>query len=207
MNNVIIKLKKDEVCIDLSKDIEYKYIIQELKEKVIDLKKFYKEDKTPITITGRALTSKEFDEIRQIIVYEIDTNVQYEKPKSMGLHSIQNVYEKDSEITSSKFIKGSLRSGQKIEHIGSLIILGDVNSGAEVIASENIVVVGNLRGIAHAGARGNKKSFISAGYIESPQLRIANVVTSFDKTKVQSNIDASIKTEYAYIKDNNIVIE
>ena len=207
MNNIIIKLKKDEVCIDLSKDIEYKYIIKELKEKVIDLKKFYKEDKTPITITGRILTLGEFDEIRQIILSEIDTNVQYEKPKSMGLHNIQNVYEKNSEITSSKFIKGSLRSGQKIEHIGSLIILGDVNSGAEIVASENIVVVGVLRGIAHAGAKGNKKSFISANSIESPQLRIANIVTSFDKTKVQSNIDASTKIEYAYIKENNIVIE
>ena len=51
---------------------------------------------------------------------------------------------------------------EKIEFEGSLVILGDVNSGAEVIAGENIVILGDLRGLAHAGARGNKKAVIIA---------------------------------------------
>ena len=46
------------------------------------------------------------------------------------------------------FIGGSLRSGQRVEFEGSLVILGDVNAGAEVVAGENVVVVGILRGLA-----------------------------------------------------------
>lgn len=203
MNAIIIKLKKNEVCMELNQEVEYKEIITELNDKLIDLKKFYKDEKTPIVITGKELTDTEFNNIKDLISEKIDTNITYEKPDSMGLHNIKNIYENHSELTQAKFIKGSLRSGQRIEHVGSLVILGDVNSGAEVIASENIVVVGALRGIAHAGAKGNKKSFISAYLIDSPQLRIANVVTSFDKN------DAEVikKAKIAYINNDTIIIE
>lgn len=205
-NNISIKLKKDEVCIELNNEAKYIEIIAELEEKVLDLQKFYKEDKTPIVVTGRELNENEFIKAKEIIKEKIDTEITYERPKTMGLHSIKGVYEQDSELTEAKFIRGSLRSGQKVEHIGSIVILGDVNSGSEIIASENIVVVGALRGIAHAGAKGNKKSFISANCIESPQLRISNVVTSFEKEK-SAEVEVSKKTKYAYIKDDTIVIE
>ncbi len=51
------------------------------------------------------------------------------------------------------FYKGSIRSGQKMEFEGSLVILGDVNAGAEVLAEDNVVILGILRGMAHAGAK------------------------------------------------------
>jgi septum site-determining protein MinC len=46
----------------------------------------------------------------------------------------------------------TLRSGQRIETEHSVIVFGDVNSGAEIIAGGDIVVLGKLRGVAHAGA-------------------------------------------------------
>jgi len=202
MNGIVIKLKMNEVCIELSQESEYKDIINELNEKISSLQTFYQNEKTPITITGRQLTNTEFENIKNLIIEKIDTDIKYEKPDSMGLHNIKNIYENTNELTQAKFIKGSLRSGQRLEHVGSLVILGDVNSGAEVIASENIVVVGNLRGIAHAGAKGNKKSFISAYSIESPQLRIANIVTSFEKTENEPIKKARI----AYINNEDTII-
>ena len=95
------------------------------------------------------------------------------------------------------FIKGQFVLGQKLEYEGSIVIIGDLNGGAEVIAGENIAVLGALRGLAHAGAKGNKKAIIAAEKIEAPQLRIANIV----KEEVQG------KATYAYVKENEIILE
>jgi septum site-determining protein MinC len=82
--------------------------------------------------------------------------------------------------------------------------MGDVNDGAEVIAGENIVVLGSLRGLAHAGAKGNKDAIIAASIIEAPQLRIANVVREIEKEEINTE---EIK-EYAYLDEkDNMVIE
>jgi len=94
----------------------------------------------------------------------------------LGLYLIKEVFEQEIEEGTTKYIKNSIRSGNKIMYEGSLVILGDVNAGAEIIAGGNIVVVGDLRGVAHAGATGNKKAIIAAENIESPQLRISNLL-------------------------------
>ena len=89
-----------------------------------------------------------------------------------------------------------------MEAEGSLVILGDVNSGAEVIASDNIVVLGALRGLAHAGAKGNKQAIISAGLLDTVQIRIANIVKEIDRDEEPLH-----KQAYVSIIDNDIVIE
>ena len=73
-------------------------------------------------------------------------------PKELGLHNIKKTFIQEVSISETIFHRGSLRSGQKIEEDGSIVIIGDVNSGAEVVAADNIVVLGTLRGLAHAGA-------------------------------------------------------
>ena len=74
------------------------------------------------------------------------------------------------------YLPQTIRSGQRIEHDGHLVIAGDVNAGAEVIAVGDIVVAGALRGLAHAGSRGNEASRIFAGYMRPHQLRIAGQI-------------------------------
>ena len=86
---------------------------------------------------------------------------------------------------------------------GSIVVLGDVNRGAEVIAGDNIVVLGNLRGLAHAGAKGNKKAMIASHKIEAPQLRIANIVKEIEKEEIEEN---ELK-QFASIVDEEIVLE
>ena len=82
------------------------------------------------------------------------------------------------------------------------MVLGDVNSGAEVIAGENIVVLGTLRGLAHAGAKGNKEAIICAGSIEVSQIRIADIVRECEKSEFEGSM---IKTN-AYINDDDKII-
>lgn len=70
----------------------------------------------------------------------------------------------------------TLRSGQRIDVEGDLVLMGDANPGSILTATGNIVVVGTLRGIAHAGINGDVSASISAYRLEPLQLRIANVI-------------------------------
>lgn len=74
-------------------------------------------------------------------------------------------------------IQRTLRSGQSVSHDGNVVILGDVNPGAEVLASGNIIVMGSLRGVVHAGAKGDTDAIILAFRLRPTQLRIGNHIT------------------------------
>lgn len=199
---ISINLRKNEVVIKIDENAEYSKVIESIKKKMVALKKLYKDEKTPIRVTGRILKNKEMDEIQAIIKENIDVDIDFDTPKTLGLHSIKKAFSQDISISETKFHRGSLRSGQKMEAEGSLVILGDVNSGAEVMASENIVVLGTLRGLAHAGANGNKGAVIAAGLLDAVQLRIANVVKEINRDE-----EVIHKQAYISIKDEQIIIE
>ncbi|MFZ5817188.1 MAG: septum site-determining protein MinC [Bacillota bacterium] len=96
----------------------------------------------------------------------------------------------------------TLRSGQEVRHQGDVIILGDVNPGAVVIASGHIVVMGALRGVAHAGCTGNTEAIVAAAKLRPTQLRIAHVIgRSPDEDTPQS------VPEVARVKGDLIVVE
>ena len=201
-NCVSINLRKNEIVIKISDNAEQKDIIDNLRKKLPELKKMYKNEKTPIMVTGKILKNKEIDEIQELIKHNIDVEIDFDMPKSLGLSSITRTFNKEIAISETKFHRGSLRSGQRMESEGSLVILGDVNSGAEVMASDNIVVLGALRGLAHAGAKGNKQAIISAGTLDTVQIRIANVIKEIDRDEEPLH-----KQAYVSIINNEIVIE
>lgn len=201
-NCVSINLKKDQIIIKLNEEAEQKDIMEGLKKKLPELKKLYKEEKTPIKVTGKILKNKEIDEIQDLIKSKIDVEIDFDMPKTLGLHSIKKTFERDIAVSETKFHRGSLRSGQKLETEGSMVIIGDVNSGAEVIASDNIIVVGALRGLAHAGAKGNKQAIIAAGLVDTVQIRIANIVKEIDREE-----EVMHKQSYISVVEDKIIIE
>lgn len=201
-NCVSINLKKDEIVIKIAEDAEQREIVSALIKKLPDLKKLYKDEKTPIKIVGKVLKNREIDEIQEVVKEKIDVDIEFDMPKSLGLASITRTFKQEIDLSETQFHRGSLRSGQKLEAEGSLVILGDVNSGAEVIASDNIVVLGNLRGLAHAGAKGNKKAIISAGKLDTVQIRISNIVKEIDRDEEPLH-----KQAYVYIDNDKVVIE
>ncbi|WP_066895574.1 septum site-determining protein MinC [Clostridium nigeriense] len=102
----------------------------------------------------------------------------------------------------TKFIKKTIRGGQQVKYYGNIVIIGDINHGAEVYAGGNIVVLGTIKGQVHAGVGGNKKAIISAFNLQPEILQIADIVTIAP--------DDGIKPSYpelAKIKDNIIVVE
>ena len=101
------------------------------------------------------------------------------------------------------FIRQTLRSGQVKRFLeGNVVVLGDVNPGAEVIAAGDIIVLGTLRGIAHAGALGEISSVIIALRLMPTQLRIARFISRSPSIK-QPQRDT---VEFARIRDNNAVV-
>ena len=198
-NCVSINLKKDKIVIKLNEDTKQEELVECLKKKLSELKKLYKDEKTPINVTGKVLKNKE---IQNIIKEKIDVEIEFDSPKTLGLHGIKKTFEKEIAVSETKFHRGSLRSGQKLESEGSIVIIGDVNSGAEVMASDNIIVLGTLRGLAHAGAKGNKQAIIAAGLIDTVQIRIANIVKEIDRDEEPLH-----KQSYVSVVDDEIVID
>ena len=199
---ISINLRKDEIVIKLNESATQEQIVEGLKKKLTELKKLYKDEKTPIRVTGKILKNKEIDEIQELIKSKIDVEIEFYSPKGLGLSNIKKTFEKEIATSETKFHRGSLRSGQRLETEGSLVILGDVNSGAEVIASDNIVVLGALRGLAHAGAKGNKQAIIAAGLFDAVQVRIANVVKEINRDEEPLH-----KQAYISIVEGKVIID
>jgi septum site-determining protein MinC len=74
-------------------------------------------------------------------------------------------------------LRETLRSGRAVRHGGPVIVIGDVNPGAELIAGGDVVVWGKLRGLVHAGAAGNPEAVVCALDLNPTQLRIADKIT------------------------------
>ncbi len=202
-NCINVSQKNNLVVIKINPDAKIEEIIPQIRKKVIQLQKIYKDEKTtPIMVTGKVLKNKEIDEVEEIIKAKLDVDVDFDMPKELGLHNIKRTFIQEVSVSETKFHRGSLRSGQKIEEDGSIVIIGDVNSGAEVVAADNIVVLGTLRGLAHAGAKGNTKAIIAAGKLDTVQLRIANIVKEIDRDEEPMHRQA-----YVYIEDDKMIIE
>jgi septum site-determining protein MinC len=76
------------------------------------------------------------------------------------------------------FLSKTLRSGIRIEFPGHVVIFGDVNPGAEIVAEGNVIVWGRVRGMIHAGAKGDTTACICALDLSPTQLRIADEVSA-----------------------------
>ena len=199
---ITINLRKDNIIIKINEDFSQEEIVYMLRKKIPELKKLYQGETTPIVITGKVLKNKEIDEIQELIKRYLDVNIKFDSHRTLGLQGITRTYNKEIATSETKFHRGSVRSGQKIEFEGSIIVLGDVNDGAEVIAGENIVILGILRGLAHAGAKGNKDAMIAASSIEAPQLRIANVVKERERAEIQEET----RKTYVYLNEKGEMI-
>jgi len=99
------------------------------------------------------------------------------------------------------FIQRTLRSGYNLTCHGHVIVLGDVNPGAEIIAGGNIIVWGRLRGLVHAGAEGDESAIICSLDLMPTQLRIAGHIAITPKRRGKP------QPEIAYVKDNQVVAE
>lgn len=110
--------------------------------------------------------SNEAAEDKEIEIVEIEDGLDSDAIKK---------YNKETEKLPTLYIHRTLRSGQSISSEGNIVIIGDVNPGAEIVAKGDITVWGILGGIAHAGSDGNTYSKIRALKLNAIQLRIGDI--------------------------------
>lgn len=106
------------------------------------------------------------DNEKEIVVEEVEDVVDYEEVKRNN---------KETEKLPTLYIHRTLRSGQSLTSEGNIVVIGDVNPGAEIVAKGDITVWGVLGGIAHAGSDGNTYSRIRALKLNAIQLRIGDI--------------------------------
>ena len=94
------------------------------------------------------------------------------------------------------FVHKTLRSGTRIEFPGHVVVVGDVNPGAEIVAVGNVIVWGRVRGLIHAGCKGDRSAFICALDLSANQLRIADEASAMLKPQKDPKPEiASINSE------------
>ncbi len=209
------KIKKTELFIVLNEEAAFDEVLVELVEKLQDVKKLFKKDKINIFFSGRELSSEEEDAIYtaieeaglNLVVYGEDVYIEENAPELK--FSEEAVLEKaknlDEEVDPQKqptfFQNGSLRSGRRIDFAGSVVLLGDLNAGAEIVAQGNIIILGACRGMVHAGAMGDSNAYIFAQQLTPTQIRISEMVTYLDTAKNDVHVPS-----YAYIDENKIYV-
>lgn len=105
---------------------------------------------------------------------------------------------------STLYHAGTLRGGQALHHEGNIVVVGDVNPGAELIATGDVLVFGRLAGVAHAGAQGDADARVYALALEATQLRIATFIATDHDDATRS--PGSARAEAALVRDGRIAI-
>ena len=99
-------------------------------------------------------------------------------------------------------INRTVRGGQEVKTESSVMIFGNVNPGAQIVAGGNIDIRGICRGFVHAGAFGDESAFVVADRLMPMQIRIADVIA-----RSPDNMEKAQQAERASIKDGHIVFE
>lgn len=196
---VTIKGTKDGFTLLLDDQCSYQELLEEIEEKLSVTTRDTDDNRlipVRLEVGNRYLNKEQIAAISELIrtkkklyVSQVNSNV-VTKAEAERMHQEHRIV---------KVVK-MIRSGQVLEITGDLLLIGDVNPGAKVIATGNIYVMGVLRGVAHAGAKGNINAFIAASKMEPAQLMIADIVSR----SPDENQDLNHEMEYAYVdKERN----
>jgi|TARA_B100001971_G_scaffold106067_1_gene97566 septum site-determining protein MinC len=107
-------------------------------------------------------------------------------------------------ITEALFIKSTFRSGESLSHHGDVVVLADVNPGAEIRADGDIVVLGSLKGWVHAGAAGDNKAVIIALNLPSTRFQIGKYLGVAPASAKRKSNSSTSGPMIAYVRSRSI---
>lgn len=182
----------------LDDSADFSVILENLKTKLESAVVFFTKGTTvEVPGTVRVLTQDQQADLANLLaIYGL---VFRETPKDLGDKECAS---EEMDEVQTLFVAKTLRSGQEIVYNGSVVITGDVNPGAQVIAGGDVIIRGTCRGVVHAGAYGNTKATITANRLLASQLRIANLIA-----RAPDNLDQPEYIEIARIHEGNVIIE
>jgi len=219
---ITIKGVKDGLLINLSPTEEWQSITSELSAKIDAKVDFYSGANVTVDLGERPVPKYELSSLKALLerrgltlaVVLSDSDTTNQSALSLDLRTetgnkvpgrkVQETVPINSEETGTQGVmfRRTLRSGRTIHSDGHVVIFGDVNPGAKIIAAGDIIIWGKLRGTVHAGANGDESAIICALDMSPNQLRIAGFFATSPPGKRQN-----IYPEVALIRDNQIVVE
>jgi len=211
-NLIVIKSFHNGISIHMDEQADFQEILSELAEKFQNARAFFKDVKVALSIEGRTLSPEEELEVIQVITDNSDVQIicliGKNEESNKGIIKALKRVETEKEEYNGRFHRGSLLAGQTLETEGSVVIIGNVEKGAAVIASKDIVIIGGLFGEAYAGAAGEDPHFIAALKFEPQRCKIGDIRLNGAKEKggLFANKNKFIP-QIAYVKNNEIQIE
>ena len=186
---VLIKSNKYGINLILDKDMPFQELLTAIKEKFQESEKFFKNAKMAISFEGRTLTQEEEYQIIETITENTSISIicivdNDETHADLVKQQIEAYYDSVSG-REGEFYRGTLRSGQVLESVSSVVIVGDVNPGAKIISQGNIIVLGALKGNAYAGAAGDSNCFIVALEMDPIQIQIGDILAKSPDKKMK----------------------
>lgn len=211
-NAVVFKGTKEGLYILIKEDMDMEKIKDNLNRKIKPSKRFFEGAKI-VNFKGKRLSKEEFDELKDLVEKDYGMTVlgEYTEDEAMFVDKEEArediSYEKlpyDNVIQDKVLmVRATIRSGQLIEFKGNIVIVGDVNPGAQIRATGCIVVMGTMRGVAHAGSNGNYEAFVAALNLQPAQIRIGDIITrSPDGLGTRTSVP-----EMAMVKQGMIFVE
>lgn len=210
---VSIKGTKDGLVICLAPQHDFELMKSSLQAKIESARGFFNGARFAFNYGGKPLSNQQEKELVEIccehglipaeqITYPAQPA---QKHRSMDYEHtiITKGFLPAEEKQRCYLLEQNLRSGQKLSYPGHVTVVGHVNPGAEIVATGNILIMGALNGIAHAGVEGNKDAVIVAYHMKPQQLRIADAVARAPE-KINST---SIQPEIARYKGGQIIVK
>ncbi|MBH0170748.1 MAG: septum site-determining protein MinC [Bacillota bacterium] len=195
-HNVTIKGTKDGLVLLLDDKCSFDLLVEELNDKltagssqmlngpVISVK---------VKAGNRYLTAEQKEKLIEVLKQKENLNLDHIESEVITKAEAEEMRKDAQVVTVSKVV----RSGQVLDIQGDLLLIGDVNPGATVMATGNIYILGSLKGIAHCGTKGNEEAIIAASVMKPSQLRIAHHINRAP----DSYPELGNEMEFAYISN------
>ena len=219
--NVKIKSNGKMLELWLNDRCSYSELRSSIIEKLSVNKSFYAQFRQAVMIYGKVFSDAQKRELKNMLMMDFDLAEIYfvdddvppsvqkaeEEAQASDTPARPAAEKDDIELVStgyfdakSIFVNQTVRNGMRIECEGDVVVIGDVNAGAEIIAGGSVAVFGRLRGLVHAGAKGRTDVVIVTNSLQANQLRIAGKIAVLPAKRL---VDY---TEMAKLVDDRIVI-
>lgn len=198
--DVVFKGSKIGLQLFLNESNDFKIIVDKLISKLESSIEFFGKG-TVVNFLPKGISNEQLSQLTTVFDdYGLSLNI-IEEIEPLENISKENAAEDTVVEHELLVVDKTVRGGQEIVNFGSILINGDVNPGAKIIAGGNIEIKGACRGIVHAGAFGDSSATIIAEKLLASQIRIADLIARAPDVLEKVN-----GAEIASIKDGNIVI-
>lgn len=210
-NAVTLKSNPYGLILNLDPELPFEELCAAVAEKFRTSATFFKNAKLALTFRGRVLSHEQESRLIEAIVQNSKIEIVCVVDEDKGTEEyyrkvVAHTLEKQKEAQ-GQFYRGTLRSGQVLETETSVVIIGDVNPGAQIISKGNIVILGCCMGNIYAGASGDRSCFAAALTMKPMQVRIADKIARSAIAKKEDSGDYPIDPKIVYIKEDHLQIK